>query len=155
MSSFIKTYGGNLNTMAHSGLAAVKRAEAAGLSIGQIQQMAADQGVSFGSGAQDYFRQKAQQAQQTGFTSQINALTKSFQEQMKQQQAMFAEAQRRQEEKMRQMQQAALEAQTRQAAPEKTAQVLGGAGKPMVIRPGGSGRFSRPELQIKSMNVGI
>ena len=154
MSSFIKTYGGNTSTMAHSGLKAVKRAEAAGLSIGQIQQMARDQGVSFGSGAQDYFRQKAQQAQQASFTSQINALTSSFQQQMKQQQAMFAEAQRRQEEKMRQMQQAALEAQTRQAVPEKTAQVLGG-GKPMVIRPGGSSRFSRPELQIKSMNVGI
>ena len=141
MASFIETYGGNLNTMAHSGLAAVKRAEAAGLSIGQIQQMAREQGISFGSGAQDYFRQK-----------QISQLQSSFQQQMQQQQAMFAEAQRRQQEKMEQMRQQALEAQTRQAAPQQAAQVLG-VGKSLTIRPGARTRFSRPELQIKSVNI--
>lgn len=150
MSSFIKTYGGNTETMRHSGLKAVKAAEAAGLSISQIQQMARSQGVSFGSGAQDYFRQK----QAESFQNQISQLQSSFQQQMEQQQAIFAEAQRKQQERMKQMQQSALEAQTRQAAPQKEAQVLG-AGKSMVIRPGASTRFSRPELQIKSMNVGI
>ena len=148
MSSFIETYGGNLNTMAHSGLKAVKKAEAAGLSISQIQRMAREQGVSFGVGAQDYFRQK----QQEQFTNQISQLQSSFQQQMQQQQAQFAEAQRRQQEKLEQMQQQALQAQTRQAAPQKEAQVLG-AGKSLTIRPGASTRFSRPELQIKSMNI--
>jgi DNA-binding transcriptional MerR regulator len=148
MASFIETYGGNLNTMAHSGLAAVRKAEAAGLSINQIQQMAANQGVSFGSGAQDYFRQKEKQQ----FTNQISQLQSSFQQQMQQQQAQFAEAQRRQQERMEQMQQQALQAQTRQAAPQKQAQVLG-AGKSLTIRPGARTRFSRPELQIKSVNI--
>ena len=148
MSNFIRTYGGNTDTMAHSGLKAVRAAEAAGLSIGQIQQMAASQGISFGSGAQDYFRQKEKQQ----FTNQIATLTNTFQQQMQQQQAQFAEAQRRQQERLQQIQQQALEAQTRQAAPEKTAQVLGG-GKSMIIRPGQRTRFSRPELQIKSMNI--
>ena len=148
MASFIETYGGNLNTMAHSGLKAVRRAEAAGLSIGQIQRMAREQGVSFGSGAQDYFRQKEREQ----FTNQIATLQNTFQQQMQQQQAQFAEAQRRQQEKLAQIQQQALEAQTRQAAPEKTAQVLGG-GKSLAIRPGARTRFSRPELQIKSMNI--
>ncbi len=148
MSNFIELYGGNKDTMAHSGLKAVRKAEAAGLSINEIQRMAASQGISFGSGAQDYFRQKERQQ----FTSQIATLTNTFQEQMRQQQAQFAEAQRRQQERLQQIQQQALEAQTRQAAPEKTAQVLGG-GKSMIIRPGQRTRFSRPELQIKSMNI--
>jgi hypothetical protein len=71
---------------------------------------------------------------------------------MKEANQKFAEAQIRNEEKMQQMQQQALEAQTRQAAPQQSAQVLN-AGKSMVIRPGASTRFSRPELQIKSMNI--
>lgn len=141
MASFIETYGGNLNTMAHSGLAAVRKAEAAGLSINQIRQMAREQGVSFGSGAQDYFRQK-----------EISQLQDTFRQQMQQQQAQFAEAQRRQQERIEQMQQQALEAQTRQAAPQQAAQVLG-VGKSLTIRPGTRTRFSRPELQIKSMNI--
>lgn len=150
MSNFILTYGGNKETMRHSGLAAVRRAEAAGLSISQIRDMARSQGVSFGVGAQDYFRQKTEES----FQNQISQLQNSFQQQMQQQQAVFAEAQRKQQERMEQMRQSALEAQTRQAAPQKEVQVLGG-GKSMVIRPGASTRFSRPELQIKSMNVGI
>jgi hypothetical protein len=148
MSSFIELYGGNKDTMAHSGLQAVKRAEAAGLSIGQIQQMARNQGISFGSGAQDYFRQKERQQ----FTDQITTLKNTFEKQMKQQQDQFAEAQRKQQERLEQIQQQSLEAQTRQAAPDRTAQVLGG-GKSMIIRPGNSTRFRRPELQIKSMNI--
>lgn len=148
MANFIELYGGNKNTMAHSGLKAVRAAEAAGLSINEIQQMARSQGISFGSGAQDYFRQKEKQQ----FTNQIATLTNTFKQQMQQQQAQFAEAQRRQQERLQQIQQQALEAQTRQAAPEQTAQVLGG-GKSMIIRPGQRTRFSRPELQIKSMNI--
>lgn len=141
MSSFIETYGGNLNTMAHSGLAAVRKAEAAGLSINQIRQMAREQGVSFGSGAQDYFRQK-----------EISQLQDTFRQQMQAQATQFQAAQRAQQERLDQMQQQALQAQTRQAAPQKQAQVLG-AGKSLTIRPGASTRFSRPELQIKSMNI--
>ena len=87
-----------------------------------------------------------------GFESQISTLQSSFQTQMQQQAQQFAEAQRQQQMRMEQFQQQALEAQTRQAAPKQTAQVAG-PGSSMIIRPGASTRFSRPELQIKSMNI--
>ena len=53
--SFINRFGGNKETMAHSGLAAVKRAEAAGMSLEEIQRTAAAQGISFGQKAQDKY----------------------------------------------------------------------------------------------------
>ena len=67
---FITRFGGNTDTMAHSGLSAVKRAEAAGYSIAQIQQMGIDQGISFGSGAQTYFNQQRQKS----FDDQLAAI---------------------------------------------------------------------------------
>lgn len=59
---FITRFGGNTDTMAHSGMAAVRAAEDAGYSIAQIQQMGIDQGISFGSGAQTYFNQQRQKS---------------------------------------------------------------------------------------------
>lgn len=128
------------------------RAEAAGMSISDIIRAGYDQKFFFGHRAQDYLQQKQQEQLAAGFQDKISSLQSSFQQEMQRQGAQFAEAQRKQQEKMEQMQQQALEAQTRQAAPQKQAQVLGG-GKSMVIRPGASTRFSRPELQIKSMNI--
>lgn len=52
--SFINTYGGNTDTMAHSGKAAVDRAIAAGMTISQIEAQAAREGISFGHKARDY-----------------------------------------------------------------------------------------------------
>lgn len=88
----------------------------------------------------------------SNFENQISSLQSTFQQQMQQQQQRFAEQQRKQEEKIRLMQQQALEAQVRQASQQETAQMVG-AGSPMIIRPGGSSRFSRPKLQIKSINI--
>jgi hypothetical protein len=97
-------------------------------------------------------RYRAEQQNQE-FQNQISQLQSTYQRQVEQQQAQFAEAQRRQQERMAQIQQQALEAQTRQAAPQQAAQVLG-VGKSLAIRrPGASTRFSRPELQIKSVNI--
>lgn len=93
---------------------------------------------------------------QNELSSLTENLTSTFQKQFELQQRQFAEAQKRQEELMRQqmakMQQESLEAQRRQASGTQTAQVLGG-GKSLTIRPGASKRFSRPELQIKSVNI--
>lgn len=97
-------------------------------------------------------RERERQDLIRGFESQISTLQSSFQTQMQQQAQQFAEAQRQQQLRMEQFQQQALEAQTRQAAPKQTAQVAG-PGSSMIIRPGASTRFSRPELQIKSMNI--
>jgi uncharacterized protein (UPF0305 family) len=138
MADFRQTYGG-------VGLGPVSRAEAAGMSISDILRAGYEQQFSFGWRAQNYLQQK--QREQV-----IKDLQSSFQQQMKQQGAQFAEAQRKQQERMEQMQQQSLEAQTRQAAPQQSAQVLG-VGKNLTIRPGARTRFSRPELQIKSVNI--
>jgi hypothetical protein len=67
---FIDKFGGNKETYAHSGLAAVKAAEKAGYSIADIQQMGIDQGISFGSGARTYFDQQRQKS----FDDQLAAI---------------------------------------------------------------------------------
>lgn len=152
MSYFINTYGGNLATRS-AGLTAVQRAQAAGLTIGQIQNLGRVEGITFGQRAQDYFGYQTQIANlQNTFQQQMQQLQQSQQQQLNQQASQFASAQRRQEQEMQKMQQQALEAQTRQAAPEQSAQVLG-VGKNLTIRPGTRTRFSRPELQIKSVNI--
>lgn len=116
-----------------------ERARAAGLSNLQIQQGLSGKRVG----------RIASQRIASGITSD---LTSNFESAMAAQAAQFAEQRRRQEERMQQLQQQMVEAQTRQATPQQSAQVLG-PGKSMVIRPGGSSRFSRPELQIKSVNI--
>lgn len=107
------------------------------------------------------YRSTQQQQQTKGLvknelTSLTENLTSTFQKQFELQQRQFAEAQKKQQELMSQqmarMQQESLEAQRRQAVGAQTAQVLGG-GKSLTIRPGASKKFSRPELQIKSVNI--
>lgn len=67
---FITRFGGNTDTMAHSGMVGVRAAEAAGYSIAQIQQMGIEQGITFGSGAQTYFNQQRQKK----FDDQLEAI---------------------------------------------------------------------------------
>lgn len=145
MADFRQTYGG-------VGLGPVSRAEAAGMSISDILRAGYEQQFSFGWRAQNYLQQKQREQLAVNYQDQIKGLQSSFQQQMKQQGAQFAEAQRKQQERMEQIQQQSLEAQTRQAAPQQSAQVLG-IGKNLTIRPGARTRFSRPELQIKSVNI--
>jgi hypothetical protein len=149
MSSFINTYGGSLENMT-TGLGSVQRAIAAGLSINDIYNYSGREGFTFGQRAADYLA--GAQAGGTASQNQISQLQSTFDQQLKEAAARAAEQQRLADEKIKRMQQQALEAQTRQASPEQTAQVLG-AGKSLVIRPGARTRFSRPELQIKSMNI--
>ena len=52
--SFIRTYGGNTDTMAHSGMKGVQAAIDAGMTIHQIEAQAAREGISFGHKARDY-----------------------------------------------------------------------------------------------------
>lgn len=152
MSYFINTYGGNLEART-SGLGAIQRAQAAGLTIGQIQSLARQEGITFGQRAQDYLGYQTQiSGLQNTFQQQMQQLQQQQQQQLSQQASQFASAQRRQEQEMQKMQQQALEAQTRQASPQQAAQVLG-VGKALTIRPGARTRFSRPELQIKSVNI--
>ena len=109
--------------------------------------------------AQQYRRAQQQAAFQTQLSQQIASLQSGFQTQMQEQQAaqqqalqaqqaQFAQAAQQQEQRMVQMQQEA----ARRAAPQQTPQVLG-LGKSLTIRPGAGKKFSRPELQIKSVNI--
>lgn len=145
MVDFRETYGG-------VGLGPVTKAEAAGMSISDILRAGREQQFSFGWRAQDYLQQKQREQLAASYQDQIRGLQSSFQQQIKQQGAQFAEAQRKQQERVEQIQQQSLQAQTRQAAPQQAAQVLG-IGKSLTIRPGARTRFSRPELQIKSVNI--
>lgn len=52
--SFIRTYGGNTDTMAHSGMKGVQAAIDAGMTIHQIEAQAAREGISFGHKAREY-----------------------------------------------------------------------------------------------------
>lgn len=54
MSEFIRKYGGNIQTMRHSGMQGIENALAAGLTINQIRDQAAREGISFGTKAQDF-----------------------------------------------------------------------------------------------------
>ena len=74
-SSFIAQYGGNTGTMSHSGLASVARAQAAGMSISDIRNKAASEGVTFGTRAQNLFRaEDTRVQQQTALTNQLSSL---------------------------------------------------------------------------------
>jgi DNA-binding transcriptional MerR regulator len=87
-SSFISQYGGNASTFAHSGLSSVNRAIASGMSIKQIQDQAAREGVTFGSSAQNFFRNEQQKSQQqatlntqlSGLQSELGTLRTQMQE---------------------------------------------------------------------------
>ena len=154
---FINRFGGNKETMAHSGLKAVKAAEAAGLSISEIQRMAAAQGVQFGIGAQEYFKEKQGPSPQDMFASQIASMQEMFQQSMMQQQQQYMQMQQAQDERMaalqQQMQQAMVAQQTRpEVAGVKMA--TGSAGTPMQIaRRGVTGAFGRRGMRISSLNV--
>lgn len=151
MSNFINTYGGDLAT-GRAGMGSVGRALAAGLSINQIDAIGRQEGISFGNAARAYIQDALVQQQVAALQRQMQSTQQQYQQQISSQAASFQKAQKEQQAQLQQVQQRALESETRQKAPEQTAQVLG-AGKGLVIRSGGKSRFSRPELQIKSMNI--
>lgn len=154
---FINRFGGNKETMAHSGLKAVKAAEAAGLSIRQIQQMANAQGVQFGHRAVDYINEQLGPSAEDTFASQISAMQQMFQQSMQQQQQQYMQMQQAQDERMavlqQQMQQAMVAQQTRpEVAGVKMAEGTGGT--PMQIaRRGVTGAFGRRGMRISALNV--
>lgn len=155
--NFINLYGGNKDTMAHSGLAAVRRAEAAGMSLEEIQRMAATQGISFGQKAQDYFAANKAPSAEDMFASQISSMQEMFQASMQQQMMQFQQMQQAQDERMmalqQQMQQSmAAQQQRPEVAGVKMAEGTGGT--PMQIaRRGVAGAFGRRGMRISSLNV--
>lgn len=154
--NFISRFGGNTETMAHSGLKAVKAAEAAGLSISEIQRMGREQGITFGSGAQEYFKQKQGPSAEDMFASQIKTLQDTFAATLKQQGDRFQEMQRAQEERMealqQQMRQSAIAQQTRPTAGVKMAEGSGGTAM-QIARRGVTGAFGRRGMRISGLNV--
>ena len=149
---FIERFGGNKDTMAHSGLSAVKEAENAGYSIAQIQQMGIDQGISFGSGAQTYFNQQRQKSfdDQLAAMQQQNAanLQQLTIDQNTRLDKMAADQQRRSDE-------LAAGQRTYQQNQARSGQLgalqIGGAAEPP--RTGGTQGFKRRKLQINPVTA--
>ena len=149
---FILDYGGNTSTMAHSGLAAVKRAEEAGLSIAQIQQMGIDQGISFGSGAQAYFNQAREtqyQNQLAEMQRQQTAYLNDLQIQQNQRLDQMAAEQKAAAEELALGQRTSLLNQAR--AGQIGALQIGGAAQ--TPRAGGTQGFKRRKLQINPVTA--
>lgn len=151
MSYFINTFGGELST-GRSGMGAVNRALQSGLTINQIDAMGRNEGISFGSAARTYIQDLLIKQRTQALKNQLAGVQSTYDQQLQQQASQFNQAQQIQAQELDKVKQQALESQTRQAAPERTAQLMLG-GKSMVIRPSSRSRFSRPELQITSMNI--
>lgn len=149
---FITRFGGNTETMAHSGMAGVRAAEAAGYSIAQIQQMGIDQGISFGSGAQTYFNQQRQKSfdDQLAAIQQQNAanLQQLTIDQNTRLDKMAADQQRRSDE-------LAAGQRTYQQNQARSGQLgalqIGGAAE--TPRTGGTQGFKRRKLQINPVTA--
>ena len=89
-SSFIAQYGGNEETFANSGMQAVTRAQASGLSLAQIREQAAAEGVSFGTSAANYLQKDRQLANITDtFKTQLEEMDRRRQQELAQMQDQF------------------------------------------------------------------
>ena len=126
-------------------------ARAAGFSSAEIAKSVA--GKNVGSIAQGLIAQGIRdEAFQAETTRQLQAAQAQMEKQLAQQAAQFAAAQKEAKRREEGLQQRLLETQTQQGAGNQTANVLG-AGQAKVVRPGSGTRFSRKELQIKSVNI--
>ena len=118
--SFIAQYGGNEGTMGHSGLSALNRAQAAGLSLGQIRSQAAAEGIQFGERAANVLRQdETIQSITDSFTQQIAELNRAREQELAQMQQQFkieSERMRREQQKQMMEQQKAAQVQMANAA---------------------------------------
>ena len=154
--NFINRFGGNKETMAHSGLASVKAAEAARLSISEIQRMGREQGISFGHRAQEYFKQNQAPSAEDLFADQIKAMQDMFTQSMQTQMTQYQQMQQAQDERMaalqQQMQQAMVAQQRPTVAGVKMAEGAGGTAM-QIARRGVTGAFGRRGMRISGLNV--
>jgi transcriptional regulator with AAA-type ATPase domain len=101
-------------------MAAVNRAQAAGLSLGQIRSQAAAEGIQFGERAANVFRQDAQiQSITDTFRQQMDAMNRAREQelaQMRQQFKIESERMRREQERRMVEQQKAAQVQMANAA---------------------------------------
>jgi len=138
--SFIAQYGGNESTMANSGMEAVRRAQQAGLTIDEIRDQAAQEGVSFGVGAQSMFTSYDIQ-------NQLKSQARQIQQQYQAAQQKAAEAAERQR---RQMQIAQAYGQSDPADVRFSRSRAQRAG---MVSAGATGAFGRQGLRIRNLNV--
>jgi hypothetical protein len=147
---FISKYGGNEDTMANSGMNAVSRALAAGMSAADIDSTASREGVTFGVNARNFLNQQANQKKfYDDMRGQFDKQMKNITNQMTQQQQAYQDSM----QKMTNTLQATMNPNTRES-------VLGvkGAGNDSsntakLNRQGMKGSFARTGLRIKSLNI--
>lgn len=145
--TFIGMYGGNEDTMAHSGLSGVSRALEAGLTFDEIREQAAREGVSFGQGAQRLFGQLDTSKEQL---ETLTTQQKTFEDTLTKQQSQFEsrllEQQRQAEESRKQLM---IQMQSAGRAP---AEVRMAQSQPL-RRRGTTGYFGREGMRISGLNV--
>ena len=148
--SFIAQYGGNASTAANSGMQAVSRALAAGMSAADIDNTASREGVTFGVNARNFLDQQANQKKfYDDMRSQFDSQMRNITNQMTQQQQAYQDSIK----KMTNTLSATMNPNTRES-------VLGvkGAGSDSsntakLNRQGMKGSFARTGLRIKSLNI--
>jgi len=149
--TFISQYGGNEDTMSHSGMQSVSRAMSSGLSASQIDEQARREGISFGPQARSFLDTQARQkAEADALRNKFDSQMQAIQEQMASQQQMY-------QDNMQQMTNT-LNATMNPNTRESVLGVKGaGTGKDSktasLNRQGMKGSFARTGLRIKSLNV--
>ena len=146
-SSFVAQFGGNEETMSNAGLKAIEKAQQAGLSLGDIQSRAQQEGINWGIGAQgllsSYNTQQDISRQQQAFQQQIQQQQAAFQQQLAEQQRQAQEAQR----------QLMINMQRGDRAPAAVKTASSGAEQSGLTRRGTTGYFGRRGMRIGSLNV--
>lgn len=156
-SSFISTYGGDLPSRA-TGLASIKKAEAAGMSIGDIKYAINAQGINLGPKAAEYLSRPSEQDKALeSLRSDIASREAAFQTALQDQAKLFAQQSEMQNQRMQALQQQVIQSQVAAAERPKTVGVkaaTGSAGTQMAIaRRGATGAFGRGGMRISSLNV--
>lgn len=173
--SFIKQYVDS-GSSTHAGLAAVQRAEAAGMSIQDILNAAASQGFQFASGARNYLDSKRSTPTPTptvdtsrydaiirdlnthisGITTAMQAQTSNFNNQMMKYSKRFDEQAATYDKNLTSMRNTLIAGNTPQREPVlgiKGAADKSNAAIKQLGRQGMKGTFSREGLRIKNINL--
>jgi len=156
-SSFISKYGGDLDTR-QTGLTSIKKAEASGMSIGDIKYAINAQGITLGPKAAEYLNRPSEQDMALKrIQEQMASREAAFQTALQDQAKMFAEQSERQNQRLQGLQQQMIQSQVAAAERPKTVGVkaaTGAGGTQMAIaRRGATGAFGRGGMRISSLNV--
>ena len=155
---YISQYGGDENTMADSGLAAVSRAMSAGMTPQQIEHRAASEGVSFGSKARAFLDAQGRPKQENSYLEDMRANNERIQAQFDQRMAALNQQMAAQQnvyakslETMQNTLKATMSPNIRESVLGVKGASTGGSDSQAQARQGLKGTFSRSGMRIKKI----